>query len=77
MIWGFLIPGWVRRGLAYAGIALVALGAAFLWGMRVMAGMAKTRALKKKVKTLEDVMERKDDARKTSDADLADRLSRK
>ena len=77
MIWGLLIPGWLKRGLAWAVAAgAVALGI-FAAGMKYMAAKAKVKKMKRKADTLNEVIERKDDARKTSDDDLADRLTRR
>ena len=62
MIWGFLIPDWLKRGLAYAGVALAALGAAVLAGMRIAAERAKVRDLKGYQKTRKRI----DDAKGSS-----------
>ena len=55
MIWGLLIPGWLKRGLAWAVAAgAVALGI-FTAGKREARKDAKADALKAKAKTTERV----------------------
>lgn len=62
MIWGFLIPDWLKRGAIYAGLAVVAFGGAFLAGMSKMAERAKVRDLKGYQKTRKRI----DDAKGSS-----------
>ena len=74
---GRFIPAWVKRAVAWAVVAAVALLGAWGAGKREGRQAAKKRAAERKSKTLNEVMERQDDARKASDDDLADRLSRR
>ena len=74
---GRFIPAWLKRAVAWAAVAAVALLGAWGAGKREGRQAAKKRAAERKSKTLNEVMERQDDARKASDDDLADRLSRR
>ena len=73
---GRFIPAWLKRAVAWAAVAAVALLGAWGAGKREGHQAAKKRAAERKSKTLNEVMEKQDDARKSSDDDLADRLSR-
>ena len=73
---GRFIPAWLKRAVAWAAVTAVALLGAWGAGKREGRQAAKKRAAERKSKTLNEVMERQDDARKASDDDLADRLSR-
>ena len=69
--------GWIKRAVAWAMVAAVALLGAWGAGKRDGRLAAKKSAAERKSKTLNEVMEKQDDARKASDDDLADRLSRR
>ena len=72
----WLIPAWLKRAVAWAMVAAVALLGAWGAAKRDARLAAKKRTAERKSKTLNEVMEKQDDARKASDDDLADRLSR-
>ena len=76
MIWGWLIPGWLRRAVIGIGAALIAAVGIFYAGKREARKDAKTDALKRKVETIETVKGLAKDAAKTDDSDLADRITR-
>lgn len=67
MIWGWLIPGWLRRAVIGIGAALIAALGIFYAGKREARKDAKSDALKRKVKTIERVQ----NADQVSDADAA------
>lgn len=67
MIWGWLIPGWLRRAVIGIGAALIAAVGIFYAGKREARKDAKSDALKRKVKTIERVQ----NADQVSDADAA------
>lgn len=67
MIWGWLIPGWLRRAVIGIGAALVAAFGIFMAGKREARRDAKADALKRKAKTTERVQ----NADQVSDADAA------
>ena len=77
MIWGWLIPGWLRRAVIGIGAALVAALGIFYAGKREARKDAKTDALKRKIKTTERVQ----NAKQTDSADAArlelERLSKR
>lgn len=66
-LWGYI---------AAAGGAVLALMLAYLKGASGAKAKARAEAAEHKAKTLNEVMENQDDARKASDADLVDRISR-
>ena len=76
MIWGFLIPKWLKRAVAGAVALAVALLGVFQAGKVIERKDAKAAQEKRRADTLDEVMRRKDDAGQVSDEDLADRLSR-
>ena len=79
MIWGWLIPGWLRRAVIGIGAALIAAFGIFMAGKREARRDAKTAALKRKI----DTTERVQNAPRVSDGDIAtarrqlERLSKK
>ena len=76
MIWGFLIPSWLRRAVAWIAAVVAALGAAWLAGRRDARKDAAKAEAEARAKTIETVQRIEDDARKLSDSDLADSLTR-
>lgn len=68
MIWA-LVPTWLKRALAWAGVALAAIGAAWVGGKRSGAVKAKTKGLSDQVEAyevrneVENRIARDDDAR--------------
>lgn len=77
MIWGWLIPGWLRRAVIGIGAALIAAVGIFFAGKREARKEAKVDALERKIKTTERVQ----NADQVSDAAAArkqlDRLSKR
>lgn len=79
MIWDIIsgLFGGIWGYVATAVGAVAVIAVAWFKGRASARNKERAAAAERKAETLGNVMEKQDDARKTSDGDLADRLSRR
>ena len=76
MLWGWLIPRWLRRAVAVLGVAVVAILGAFAAGKREARRDAKAKAAEDHIKTRKEIDDALADSRRDG-ASWRDRLRKR